>query len=99
MLTRLIDGVFHDIKFEFVYHYLDEVVFFSRDFSEHLNHLWIVLQSLREEGLTLKQQKSVFATEEISFLGHLISADGVKIDPERTRTISVPTSSGHQRHQ
>jgi hypothetical protein len=33
----------------------------------------------------VKQQKVVFATEKISFLGHLISAEGVKIDPERTR--------------
>jgi hypothetical protein len=87
VLTRLLDWVFQDMKFDFMYHYLDDVVIFSKNFEEHLDHVGIVLQRLREAGLTVKQQKLVFATEEISFLWHLISPGGVRIDPERKRAI------------
>jgi hypothetical protein len=88
VLSRLLDQVFQDIKFEFVYHYPDDVVVYSKDFEEHLKHVNIVLELLRKAGLTVKPQKVVFATKEISFLGHLVSQSGVKIDPERTRAIS-----------
>jgi hypothetical protein len=82
-----LDRVFEDLKFEYVYHYLDDVVIYSQTFDEHLEHLRVVLDRLREAGLTVKPEKVVFATEEISFLGHIISPAGVKIDPERTRAI------------
>jgi hypothetical protein len=72
VLTRLLDHVFQDIKFEFVYHYLDDVVIYSRTFEEHLGHIRVVPDRLREAALTVKPQKVVFATKEISFLGHLI---------------------------
>jgi hypothetical protein len=45
------------------------------------------LDRLRSAGLTVKPEKVVFATQEISFLGHVISPSGVRIDPERTRAI------------
>ena len=87
VLTRLLDRVFGDVKFNFVYHYLDDLVVYSEDFESHIKHLEIVLDRLRSAGLTVKTEKVVFATQEISFLGHLVSAAGVRIDPERTRAI------------
>jgi hypothetical protein len=60
---------------------------YTENFDEHLEHLEIVLDRLRSAGLTVKPEKVVFATEEISFLGHVISPAGVRIDPERTRAI------------
>jgi hypothetical protein len=87
VLTRLLDRVFQDLKFEFVYHYLDDVVIYSESFEDHLEHLRVVLERLRAAGLTVKPEKVVFATRGISFLGHIISPAGVRIDPERTRAI------------
>jgi hypothetical protein len=46
-----------------------------------------VLDHLRKAGFRVKPEKVVFATQEISFLGHLVSPEGVRIDPERTRAI------------
>jgi hypothetical protein len=60
---------------------------YSESFDEHLEHLRIVLDRLRSAGLTVKPEKVVFATQEVSFLGHVISPAGVRIDPERTRAI------------
>jgi hypothetical protein len=73
VLTRLLDKVFHDVKFEFIYHYLDEVIY-SEDFESHLKHLKILLERLKDAGLTVKPSKVVFATREISFLGHRVSS-------------------------
>jgi hypothetical protein len=87
VLTWLLDSVFQDLKFEFVYHYLDDVVVYSESFEEHLKHLEIVLERLRSAGFTVRPEKVVFATQEISLLGHVISPAGVRIDPERTRAI------------
>jgi len=39
VLTRLLDPVFQDLKFEFVYHYLDDVVIYSESFEDHLEHI------------------------------------------------------------
>jgi hypothetical protein len=87
VLTRLLDRVFHDVKFKYVYHYLDDVIIYSPDFESHVKHVQGVLERLREAGLTVKLSKVVFATQEVSFLGHLVSNAGVRIDPERTKAI------------
>jgi hypothetical protein len=77
--------IFHDISFKFVYHYLDEVVIYSEDFSQHLQHFGEFFSGLRDAGLTMNPAKLVFAVQEICFLGHRVSPLGVSIDPERTR--------------
>jgi hypothetical protein len=87
-LTRLLDRVFHDIRFEFVYHHLDDVVIYSDSFDQHLQHIREVSERLRSAGLTVNPKKVVFATHDISFLGHIVSAAGLKIDPERTKSIA-----------
>jgi hypothetical protein len=87
VLTRLLDKVFVDLKFEFVYHYIDDIVVYSENFEDNLQHLKFVFDRLRAAGLTVKPEKVVFATSEISFLGHEVSQAGVRIYPERTRSI------------
>jgi hypothetical protein len=54
VLTRLLDLVFHDVKFDFVYHYLDDLVIYSETFEQHLDHVALVLSRFREAGLTVK---------------------------------------------
>jgi hypothetical protein len=72
-----------------VYHYLDDLVIYSQSFDEHVEHVNQVLSRLRDAGLTIKPDKVVFATQEISFLGHLISPAGVRVDPARTKAIET----------
>jgi hypothetical protein len=87
VLTRLLDKVFEKLKFECVYHYLDDVVVYSKTFEEHLEHVWIALDRLRAAELTVKSDKVMFATKQIFFLGHIMSAEGVRIDPGHTQAI------------
>ena len=87
MLTRLLDHVFQDLKFDFVYHYLDDVVIYSKSFEAHLENIHLVSDHLRQAGLTVKPEKVVFATQEIAFLRHLVLPAVVHINPERMRAI------------
>jgi hypothetical protein len=91
VLTRLLDFIFHDVKFRFVYHYLDDLIIYSDSFTQHLQHVEEVLKRLRQAGLTVNLARVSFAVHEISFLGHRVSPFGVTVDPERTRaTLEFP---------
>lgn len=79
--------IFHDIKFQYVYHYLDDIVVYSENYEVHLQHLNEVFTRLRSAGLTVNPSKVTFAVQEITFLGHQVSPAGAAIDPERTRAI------------
>jgi hypothetical protein len=87
VLTRLLDQVFSDIKFKFVFHYLDDLVIYSDSFHEHLLHLREVFTRLRKAGLTVNPAKVKFATSQLSFLDHIVSPAGVAVDPNRTEAI------------
>jgi hypothetical protein len=73
VLTRLLDQVFQDLKFDFVYHYLDDMVIYSESFEAHLEHVRLALDCLRMAELIVKPENVMFAMKEISFLGHLVS--------------------------
>jgi hypothetical protein len=79
--------ILHDIKFQYVYHYLDDLVIYSENYELHLQHLNEVFSRLRGAGLTVNPSKVTFAVQEISFLGHCVSSAGITIDAERTRAI------------
>lgn len=62
---------------------------FSTSFEEHLNRLEAVLEAIRTAGLTLKPEKCHFAFKELKFLGHVVSAEGVLPDPEKTSAVAL----------
>jgi hypothetical protein len=70
-----------------VYHYLDDLVVYSESFEQHLQHVDEVLRRLRVTELTVNPEKIKLAVREISFLGHIVSPEGIRIDPEQTRAI------------
>ena len=87
VLTRLLDKIFSDIKFNFVFNYLDDLVIYSETFEEHVEHLKEVLKRLQKAHLTVKLSKVKFVSRQLSFLGHIISPSGITIDQDRTLAI------------
>ncbi|XP_037515543.1 uncharacterized protein LOC119391974 [Rhipicephalus sanguineus] len=85
---RLMDTVLAGLKWQICVVYLDDVVVFAANFSDHLKRLRTVLEAIKSSGLRLKPEKCHFAYEELHFLGHIISRNGVRPDPQKTTAIA-----------
>ena len=72
----------------FVVIYLDEITVFSKSDAEHIEHLRSTLNKFHRYGLSLNPQKSMFSLEEGKLLGHIVTKEGVKIDPKRVEVIN-----------
>ena len=84
---RVMNFVFHDYLDVFVIVYLDDILVYSKSEEEHAEHLRLVLQKLREHQLYAKFSKYEFLLNKVNFLGHVISGEGIAVDPERVCTI------------
>ena len=65
----------------------DDIIIWGRTQEEHDKNLEKVMDRILESGLKLNKKKCVFGTTEMTFLGHIVSADGVKPDPEKIKAI------------
>jgi hypothetical protein len=74
---------------KFVLVFFDDILVFSRSRSEHLQHVKLVFQTLRENKLALKQAKCSFGAEKVAYLGHIISAVGVAMDPSKVEAVEA----------
>ena len=72
---------------KFIVIYLDDVIVYSQSDEEHLQHLIRVFEKCRKFGISLNPKKILFGLEEGKLLGHIISKDGIKIDPNRIEAI------------
>jgi hypothetical protein len=89
------DIAFIGEKDKFVVVYLDDITVFSKSDKEHRSHLRKVFLKCRNFGISLNPKKSLFAMQEGKLLGHIVSAEGVRIDPSRVEAIqalSIPRS-------
>jgi len=84
---RAMDMAFANEKDVFLVVYLDDLTVFSKSDEEHLYHLTMVFQKCRKYGISLNPKKSLFAMSEGKLLGHIISKDGIRIDPARVEAI------------
>lgn len=78
---RLMERVFGDQQCQSLLLYLDDIVVFSSSVTQHLERLEVVLSRLEREGLKAKLTKCMFFQQEVSYLGHVVSAKGVSTDP------------------
>ena len=90
----LMNKVLKGLKFAMTY--LDDIIIFSQDELQHLEHLEIVFGHLQEAGLKMKHSKCDFFKSEIHYLGHLISPEGISPLPNKLdsiRHMPVPNSA------
>ena len=67
--------------------FLDDIVVFAKDFESHLERLSIVLKRLHEHNLKLKPKKCDFFKTEVTYLGHVVSSQGISTDPSKIEAI------------
>ena len=83
----LINNVLSKYLDQFVVVFVDEILIYSKSEQEHKEHLKIILQVLREHQLYAQLSKCDFYKNKIQYLGHMISADGISVDPEKIKAI------------
>jgi transposase InsO family protein len=67
--------------------YIDDLVVFSKDVEDHFLHLRQVLNTIRSLNVRLKTSKCSFFAREMEYLGHIISADGIRMNPKKVKVI------------
>ena len=79
----LMNGVFREYLDKFVIVFLDEILIYSKSEEENVKHLRMVFHASREHQLYAKLSKCSFYQKQIHYLGHIISKDGIVVDPRR----------------
>ena len=72
---------------KFVLVFLDDILIYSKNEEEHEEHLRLTLQLLREHQLYAKLSKYDFYRDRTQYLGHIISEEGILVDPEKIEAI------------
>ena len=67
--------------------FIDDILVYSKDQEDHDTHLRVVLETLRKEQLYAKLSKCEFWLREVSFLGHIVSEEGIRVDPKKIEVI------------
>src|ERR1051325_5667550 len=80
--------IFHPYLDSFVVVFIDDILIYSKSDEEHAEHLRVVLELLKEKKLYAKLSKCEFWLEEVSFLGHVISKNGIVVDPTKVEAVS-----------
>jgi hypothetical protein len=79
--------VFMEYLDRFIVVFIDDILVFSKTVEEHEEHLRLVLEKLRSNHLYAKFSKCEFWLIEVAFLGHVISAGGVSVDPGKVKDV------------
>ena len=95
LMQRVLAGLNPPAGPDFVSVYLDDVIVFSRTLDDHLQHLSLVINRLSQAGLKLKPFKCHFISQEVQYLGHILTPQGMQPNPDRiaaVRDYPVPKS-------
>jgi hypothetical protein len=83
----LMNSVFMQELDKFVVVFIDDILIYSENEEEHAEHLRVVLSRLREHQLYTKFSKCEFWLKKVPFLGHVLSGDGISVDPTKVQEV------------
>ena len=96
---NMMNKVFTEFLDKFIVMFIDDILVYSKK-EEHKEHLHLVLEKLREHQLYAKFSKCEFWLKEVGFLRHVISGEGLAVDPSKVEAVTewkAPTSVGEIR--
>lgn len=91
----LMNQIFQDFLRKFVLVFFDDILIYNASWSTHLQHLQQVLSIMQEHQLHAKLSKCAFGTQQIAYLGHMVSSSGVHMDPDKVESVlqwPIPTT-------
>jgi hypothetical protein len=83
----LMNSIFMPELDKFVVVFIDDILIYSKSEEEHAQHLRVILQWLRDHQLYAKFSKCAFWLKEVPFLGHVISVEGIAVDPRKIQEV------------
>ena len=83
----LMNHAFRAFIGKFVVVYFDDILVYSKNLDEHINHLHCVLAVLRKENLYINLKKYSFCMDKVVFLSYVVSAKGIEVDEEKVKVI------------
>ena len=98
--TRALSIILSGLSYDICLCYFDDVIIFSKTITEHCKRLRTVLQRFRDHGLRVKASKCSFGADNVLYLGHSISSNGVHTDPAKIKAVQAlpsPTNLEHLR--
>ena len=84
---RLMEKILLGLQWTIAVLYIDDIIVFSATIEEHLIRLGHVLSRLLAAGMKLKPLKCRFFRRRLPFLGHVVSAQGVEVDPQKVAKV------------
>jgi len=79
----LVNNIFKPFLHKFVLIFFDDIWIYSKTWESHVDHVDKCLKLLREHQLFLKRSKCAFGASEVEYLGHIVTKDGVRVDPKK----------------
>jgi hypothetical protein len=83
----LMNSVFMPELDKFIVVFIDDILIYFKSEEEHARHLQVILQRLRDHKLYAKFKKCAFSLKEVPFLGHMISTEGIAVDPNKVQEV------------
>ena len=83
----LMNSIFNHFLRNFVLVFINDILIYSKYWEEHVQHVDKVLQLLNENELYAKPSKCFFGIKEVEYLGHIVSHEGVKVDPKKIKSM------------
>lgn len=93
---RVMDHVLRELQNKICLVYMDDIIIFSTSLQEHISNLTQVFQKLRDSKLKIQLDKSEFLRQNVEFLGHVITPNGIKPNPNKIKAIEkfpIPTTA------
>jgi hypothetical protein len=84
---REMDFSFRDLIEKIIEIYQDDLTVVSKERNAHISHLRMIFECCRKYGISLNPKKSIFGIDKGNLLGHMVSEEGISIDPERVESI------------
>ena len=84
---RVMDNILRGIQNEKCLVYLDDIIIFSTSLEEHISRLKEVFERLRKANFKIQLDKSEFLRKEVAYLGHVITPEGVKPNPDKIKAV------------
>lgn len=83
----LMDSVLAELQRSACWVYIDDIIMIGESFEEHMKNLQLVFERLRQAGFKLHPGKFQFLQQEVYFLGHVVSMNGIRPDPQKTSKV------------